>query len=83
MIKRLDSSTKGAAGTYQEKIIVLPGLAILAFPRIYALCLGTGGTALFTALLTSYAEVECEHARGLGQEPPSDQTLKMDPFNTF
>ncbi|GBP95925.1 hypothetical protein EVAR_67413_1 [Eumeta japonica] len=33
-----------------EKIIVLPGLAILAPPRVYALCLGTVGTALFTAL---------------------------------
>ncbi|GBP35132.1 hypothetical protein EVAR_28331_1 [Eumeta japonica] len=46
----------GAAGTYQEqteKIIVLSGLAILAPPRVYALCLGTGGTALFTALCTA------------------------------
>ncbi|GBP37768.1 hypothetical protein EVAR_29970_1 [Eumeta japonica] len=51
--KRLDSSTRSATGTYQEqteKIIVLPGLAILAPPRVYALCLGTGGTALFMAL---------------------------------
>ncbi|GBP33799.1 hypothetical protein EVAR_25400_1 [Eumeta japonica] len=37
-----------------RKIIVLPGLAILAPPRVYALCLGTGGTALFTALSTSH-----------------------------
>ncbi|GBP78904.1 hypothetical protein EVAR_55943_1 [Eumeta japonica] len=47
------SKYRGAAGTCQkqtEKIIVLPGLAILAPPRVYALCLGTGGTALFTAL---------------------------------
>ncbi|GBP75291.1 hypothetical protein EVAR_47328_1 [Eumeta japonica] len=54
MKKRLDSSTKGAVGTYQEqteKLIVLPGLAILAPSRVYALCLGTGGTALFTPLL--------------------------------
>ncbi|GBP95844.1 hypothetical protein EVAR_65500_1 [Eumeta japonica] len=51
--KRLDSSTGGAAGSYQEqteKIIVLSDLAILAPPRVYALCLSTGGTALFTAL---------------------------------
>ncbi|GBP77358.1 Malignant T-cell-amplified sequence 1 homolog [Eumeta japonica] len=51
--ERLDSSTRGAAGTYQEqteKITVLPGLAITAPPRAYALCLGTDGTALFTAL---------------------------------
>ncbi|GBP12214.1 hypothetical protein EVAR_6390_1 [Eumeta japonica] len=44
------------AGTHQEqteKIIVLPSLAILAPPRVYALCLGTGGTALFTALGSS------------------------------
>ncbi|GBP20598.1 hypothetical protein EVAR_93712_1 [Eumeta japonica] len=52
--KPLYSNTRGAAGTYQEqteKIIILPGLAILAPPRVYALCLGTGGTALFMALL--------------------------------
>ncbi|GBP08749.1 hypothetical protein EVAR_7331_1 [Eumeta japonica] len=45
--------TRGAAGTHQEqteKIIVLPGLAILAPSRVYALRLSTGGTALFTAL---------------------------------
>ncbi|GBP39058.1 hypothetical protein EVAR_89280_1 [Eumeta japonica] len=50
----LESNTRGAAGTYQkqtEKIVVLPGLTILAPPRVYALCLGTGGTALFTALV--------------------------------
>ncbi|GBP87486.1 Scolexin B [Eumeta japonica] len=44
-------SAGGAAGTHQEqteKIIVLPGLAILATLTVYALCLGTGGTALFT-----------------------------------
>ncbi|GBP56055.1 hypothetical protein EVAR_43817_1 [Eumeta japonica] len=49
----LESSARGVARTRQEqteKIIVLPGLAILAPPRVYALRLGTGGTALFTAL---------------------------------
>ncbi|GBP35779.1 hypothetical protein EVAR_20633_1 [Eumeta japonica] len=54
--KPLDSNTRGAAGTYQEqteKIMVLPGLAILAPPRVYALCLDTGGTALFTAVTGS------------------------------
>ncbi|GBP47372.1 hypothetical protein EVAR_38974_1 [Eumeta japonica] len=57
--KRLDSSTRSATGTYQEqteKIIVLPGPAILAPPRVYALCLGTSGTALFTALDASEAK---------------------------
>ncbi|GBO98424.1 UBX domain-containing protein 1 [Eumeta japonica] len=52
-LELLDSSTRGVAGTYveqTEKIIVLPGLAILAPPSVYALCLGTGGRALFTAL---------------------------------
>ncbi|GBP48831.1 hypothetical protein EVAR_8439_1 [Eumeta japonica] len=54
--KPLDSSTRGAAGTHQkqtEKIIVLSSLAILAPHRVYALCLGTGGTAVFTALLAN------------------------------
>ncbi|GBP34385.1 hypothetical protein EVAR_7438_1 [Eumeta japonica] len=49
----LEWSARGAAGTHQEqteKIIDLPGLAILAPPKVYALCLGTGGTAPFTAL---------------------------------
>ncbi|GBP24808.1 hypothetical protein EVAR_14141_1 [Eumeta japonica] len=44
----LESSTRGAARTRQErteKIIVLPGLAIRAPPRVYALRLGTGATA--------------------------------------
>ncbi|GBP91053.1 hypothetical protein EVAR_56136_1 [Eumeta japonica] len=48
-------NSQDAAGTYQEqteKIVVLSDLAILAPPRVYALCLGTGGTALFTALLS-------------------------------
>ncbi|GBP88122.1 hypothetical protein EVAR_63930_1 [Eumeta japonica] len=47
---------RGVAGTYQEqteKIIAQTGLAILAPPRVYALCLGTGGTALVTALLVT------------------------------
>ncbi|GBP31938.1 hypothetical protein EVAR_18477_1 [Eumeta japonica] len=50
---RLDSSTRGAAGTYKEQteqIIVLPGLANLA-PRVDVLRLITGDTALFTALI--------------------------------
>ncbi|GBP03682.1 hypothetical protein EVAR_2427_1 [Eumeta japonica] len=53
ILKNITSDGGGAAGTYQEqteKIIVLSGLAILAPPRVYALCLGTSGTALFTAL---------------------------------
>ncbi|GBP67439.1 DNA repair protein REV1, partial [Eumeta japonica] len=53
----LEWSARGAAGTRQEqteKIIVLPGLAILAPPKVYALCMGTGGTALFTALILNY-----------------------------
>ncbi|GBP63341.1 hypothetical protein EVAR_41929_1 [Eumeta japonica] len=50
----------GNSSGANQKVIVLPGLAILAPPRVYALCLGTGGTALclgtggtalFTALL--------------------------------
>ncbi|GBP58040.1 hypothetical protein EVAR_39756_1 [Eumeta japonica] len=52
-----ESCTRGAAGNHQElieKIIVLPGLAILAPTRVYTLCLGTGSTALFTALDIRY-----------------------------
>ncbi|GBP77860.1 hypothetical protein EVAR_64443_1 [Eumeta japonica] len=48
------NSNRGAAGTYQEqteKIIVLPGLAILTPPKAYALRLGTGNIALYAALL--------------------------------
>ncbi|GBP46728.1 hypothetical protein EVAR_86981_1 [Eumeta japonica] len=41
----------GAQREPNRKIIVLPGLAILAPPRVYALCLGTGGTVRFTALV--------------------------------
>ncbi|GBP87888.1 hypothetical protein EVAR_63827_1 [Eumeta japonica] len=47
---------RGAPETYEEqteKNNSLPGLAILAPSRVYALTLGTGGTALFTALSTS------------------------------
>ncbi|GBP05886.1 hypothetical protein EVAR_5166_1 [Eumeta japonica] len=47
--KRRGGNSSGA----NRKIIVLPGLAILAPPRVYALCLGTGGTALSTALATT------------------------------
>ncbi|GBP24728.1 hypothetical protein EVAR_79575_1 [Eumeta japonica] len=53
----LEWSTRGAAGTHQEqteKIIVLPGLAILAPLKVYALCPGTSGTALFTALFRQF-----------------------------
>ncbi|GBP90551.1 hypothetical protein EVAR_64671_1 [Eumeta japonica] len=48
--RRRSGNSSGA----NQKIIVLPGLAILAPPRVYALCLGTGGTALFTALLAGH-----------------------------
>ncbi|GBP22174.1 hypothetical protein EVAR_10684_1 [Eumeta japonica] len=77
--KRLDSSTRGTTGTYQEqteKIIVLPGLAILAPPRVYALCLGTGGTALFTALALI---TECPPPiKGRGRRAPRSP-VAMDP----
>ncbi|GBP57497.1 hypothetical protein EVAR_36149_1 [Eumeta japonica] len=55
----LEWSTRGAAGTHQEqteKIIVLPGLAILTPLKVCALCPGTGGTALFTALLPKHCQ---------------------------
>ncbi|GBP32398.1 hypothetical protein EVAR_81205_1 [Eumeta japonica] len=44
---------------------LLPGLAILAPPRVYALCLGTGGTALFTALART-AEVPSKRLNDQG-----------------
>ncbi|GBP34336.1 hypothetical protein EVAR_7387_1 [Eumeta japonica] len=50
----LYSRRSGNSSGANQKIIVLPGLAILAPPRVYVLCLGTGGTALFTALLIAY-----------------------------
>lgn len=47
---RIEHQRRSGNLSGENRIVVLPGLDILAPPRVYALFLGTGDTALFTAL---------------------------------